>query len=269
MLIDIGVNLTHRPFDADRDAVLDRASRAGVVHQVLTGTSLAASRQALALAEAHPDRLTATAGVHPHGARLFDDATLSALRVLTERSAVVAVGECGLDFNRDFSPRPDQERAFEAQLELAAAVGLPVFLHERDAHERFIAILRGHRDRLVGGVVHCFTGSAEALHAYLDLGLHIGITGWVCDERRGRELRGLVGRIPPERLMIETDAPFLSPRRAATGERLPRRNEPAFLPHVAAAVARCTGQSVAEIAERTTATATAFFGLAIPAAPAG
>lgn len=269
MLIDIGVNLTSRRFDADRGAVIARAQAAGVVHQVLTGTSLSASRAALALARAHPGVLTATAGVHPHDARSFDAETLAALRALTEAPEVVAVGECGLDFNRDFSPRPDQERAFAEQLALACEVGLPVFLHERDAHDRFLAILAEHRDGLVGGVVHCFTGSAAALTAYLDLGMHIGITGWVCDERRGRELRGLVARIPPDRLMIETDAPFLTPRVTPSGVKLPRRNEPAFLPHVAEAIAGCTGRSLSAVAAQTTATARAFFSLPPRAAPAG
>ncbi|MFT5680219.1 MAG: TatD DNase family protein [Myxococcota bacterium] len=267
MLIDIGVNLTNRRFDADRDAVIARALAAGVGHQVLTGTSLSASRAALALAKKHPGILTATAGVHPHDAKSFDAATLAALRELTAAPEVVAVGECGLDFNRDFSPRPAQERAFAEQLALACEVGLPVFLHERDAHDRFLAILAEHRDGLVGGVVHCFTGSSEALTAYLDLGMHIGITGWVCDERRGRALRGLVGRIPVDRLMLETDAPFLTPRVTPSGVKLPRRNEPAFLPHVAEAIAECTGRSVGEITEQTTATARAFF--ALPAASAG
>ena len=229
--------------------------------QVLTGTSLRASQQAHALAATHPGVLVSTAGVHPHDAKSLDDRTLVALRALMDAPEVVAVGECGLDFNRDFSPRPKQEQAFAAQLVLAAETGLPVFLHERDAHDRFLAILKEHWPHLTGGVVHCFTGSAAALDAYLELGLHVGITGWVCDERRGKGLRGMVGRIPLNRLMIETDAPFLTPRITPSGVKLPRRNEPSFLPHVAEAVAQCAGQPLSVIAAQTTATARAFFAL--------
>jgi TatD DNase family protein len=165
----------------------------------------------------------------------------------------------GLDFNRDFSPRPQQEWVFEAQLELAAELGLPVFLHERDARARFIQILSRHRHRLGAAVVHCFTGSAEDLAAYLELDLHIGITGWVCDERRGLHLRELVKRIPLQRLLLETDAPFLVPRdlrpRPKAG-----RNEPAFLPHILKTVAVCLELPLEAVAAATTRNTCAFFG---------
>ncbi|MCU0490296.1 MAG: TatD family hydrolase [Chloroflexaceae bacterium] len=257
-LIDIGVNLTHASFRADRAAVLKRAQASGVQHIVVTGTTLAHSQQALRLAQAHPGLLTCTAGVHPHHARDWNADWLDGLRELAQHQPVVAIGECGLDFNRDFSPRPAQEACFTAQLELACELGLPVFLHERDAHTRFVEILAAYRPRLRRGVVHCFTGEAAALRAYLDLDLHIGITGWICDERRGRHLRELVRHIPLERLMLETDAPFLTPRDMRPAPRN-RRNEPAFLPHVAVAVAQSLGQPVAHVAAATTATAQAFF----------
>ena len=124
----------------------------------------------------------------------------------------VAVGECGLDFFRDYSPRDAQRRAFAAQLELAAEVGKPVFLHQRDAHEEFVAMLAPARASLAGGVAHCFTGGPAELDAYLELDLYIGVTGWVCDERRGAALRAAVPRIPLDRLLVETDAPYLLPR---------------------------------------------------------
>ncbi|MDX1804393.1 MAG: TatD family hydrolase, partial [Alcanivorax sp.] len=202
---DIGVNLTDRQFENDRDAVVDRARLAGVSWQLLTGTNVEESRQAIELAQAH-ENLFATAGLHPHSARLYCGALEKDLRHLLAQGQVRAAGEMGLDFNRDFSPRPDQERAFEAQLALAAEFQLPVFLHERDAHERFFAILRAHRDAIPGAVVHCFTGSREALFRYLDLDCHIGITGWICDERRGKALAELVHNIPDTRLLLETDA---------------------------------------------------------------
>lgn len=266
-LVEIGVNLTHRQFARDRDAVLARARAAGVVHQILTGTSVPGSRAAVDLARAHAD-LSATAGVHPHDARSFDRDAAAALRELSAvrdgvgRRVVVAIGECGLDYDRDFSPRDAQRRAFAAQLELAAELGLPVFLHERAAHSDFVSILREHRPALAGAVVHCFTGDETELERHLELDCHIGITGWISDERRGDALRRAAPRIPPERLMLETDAPFLLPRGAPRSAG--RRNEPAFLPVVLAAVARVTGRSEGAVAEASTATARGFFRLELP-----
>ena len=259
-LIDIGANLCHESFASDLDDVLDRAADSGVVRIIVTGSSRPDSEAAAALARRHPSRLRATAGVHPHEASTFDGEVAAAIEALAGCKEVVAIGETGLDFCRDFSPRPDQERAFEAQLEIAARLGLPVFLHERDAHRRFIEILRPVRDRLGAVVIHCFTGDRGALHAYLDLDLHVGITGWICDERRGLHLRDLAGRIPADRLMLETDSPYLLPRDLRPRPRS-RRNEPALLAHIAVAVAGATGETVEALAARTTATACAFFGL--------
>ena len=259
-LIDIGANLCHESFAPDLDKVLDRAARAGVGRIVVTGTSRPDSEAAAALARRHPGRLRSTAGVHPHAAAAFDGAAAAAIEALAARGEVAAIGETGLDFYRDLSPRPDQERAFEAHLEIAARLGLPVFLHERDAHRRFVEVLKPFRDRLGPAVIHCFTGDRDALHACLDLDLHVGITGWICDERRGLHLRELVGRIPADRLMLETDSPYLLPRDLRPRPRS-RRNEPARLAHVARTVADATGETVEAIAARTTATACAFFGL--------
>ena len=255
---DIGVNLTDKQFRDDRDAVLERARNAGVNWQLITGTSIEESREAIALAEQHDD-LFATAGLHPHSARFYSPELESALADMLRHPAVRAAGEMGLDFNRDFSPRPDQERAFEAQLALAVAAGLPVFLHERDAHARFQPILKSFRDNLVGAVVHCFTGSRQALFDYLDLDCHIGITGWVCDERRGKDLADLVHNIPDNRLLIETDAPYLLPRDLPEAPPKKRRNEPALLPWIGQHVARLRGQDVAMVAAMTTENATRLF----------
>ena len=258
-LIDIGANLCHESFAPDLDEVLDLAARAGVGRIVVTGTSRAESEAAADLARRHPGRLLATAGVHPHAAATFDGAA-PAIEALAAREEVVAIGETGLDFYRDLSPRPDQERAFEAQLEIAARLGLPVFMHERDAHRRFVDVLKPFRDRLGPAVIHCFTGDRDTLHTYLDLDLHVGVTGWICDERRGLHLRELVGRIPADRLMLETDSPYLLPRDLRPRPRS-RRNEPARLAHIARAVAEAVGETVEALAARTTATACAFFGL--------
>jgi TatD DNase family protein len=258
--IDIGANLTHESFDADRTAVIERAQRAGVAQIVVTGASIESSGAAAALARAWPGALYATAGVHPHHAAALGAADLPALRALLAADEVVAVGECGLDYFRDYSPRAAQLRAFEWQLELAADCGKPLFLHQRAAHADFVAVLRNHRARYVAAVAHCFTDGAQELDDYLQLGLAIGITGWFCDERRGAHLHALVARIPAGSLMLETDAPYLLPR-----DLLPkpasRRNEPAYLPHIAQAVARARGESVEECAAHTSALARAFFRL--------
>lgn len=260
-LIDIGANLTHDSFDHDRADVLARAAAAGVPRLIVTGTSVTSSIQALSLAEAHSRALFATAGVHPHHATDFDTHSVAALRTLLANPTFVAVGECGLDFFRDYSPRDAQRQAFAAQLELAADARKPVFLHQRDAHAEFVAMLAPTRSRLVGGVAHCFTGGPGELRAYLDLDLYIGVTGWVCDERRGQALRAALRELPLDRLLVETDAPYLLPRDLKPPPRS-RRNEPAHLPHVLTRIAAEMGRPVAEVAEATTANATRLFGLA-------
>jgi len=256
-LVDIGANLTHASFRDDLDAVLSRARAHGVERIIVTGASVEESRRAADIADAHG--LYATAGVHPHHARECDDATIPALREVAARPRVVALGECGLDFNRNYSPHPSQEKWFVAQLELAAELGKPLFLHSRDAHPRFAEILRNLR---VGkAVAHCFTGEAAELRAYLDLGLYIGITGWICDERRGRHLVALAREVPQDRLLLETDSPYLTPRDLHPQPKA-RRNEPAHLPHILRAVARARGETPEALAAATTRNAQAFFGIA-------
>jgi len=264
-LIDIGANLTHDSFDHDRDAVLQRARDAGITKLVVTGASCEHSPLALALARAHPGFLYATAGVHPHHASEYTEECDAELRALHAHPEVVAVGECGLDYFRDFSPRPAQRRAFERQLGISvdfavAGVGKPLFLHQRDAHEDFMAVMRQFDGKLGRAVVHCFTGTREELFDYLDQDWYIGITGWLCDERRGQHLRELVRSIPADRLMIETDAPYLLPR-TVRPQPSHRRNEPMYLARIVEELARDRGEDVAATAASTTATATAFFGL--------
>lgn len=259
-LIDIGSNLTHESFTEDRDAVLARALAAGVTQQIVTGADLRSSRQACVLAEAHPQTLSSTAGVHPHQARGFDSAMREDFLELLSHPAVVAVGECGLDYFRDFSPRSAQRAAFMWQLEIAAAVRKPVFLHQREAHGDFTAILKDYHGTLIGGVAHCFTGSEAELEDYLALDLSIGITGWICDERRGLQLREVVRHIPDDRLMIETDAPYLLPRDLVSTPKS-RRNEPCNLPHIALRIADSRGQSIEDLAASTTRNARRLFGL--------
>ncbi|WP_339648462.1 TatD family hydrolase [Halopseudomonas pelagia] len=258
--IDIGVNLTDTAFDHDRPAVLDRAWHAGISQMILTATSLAGSFQVQQLCKEDPLRLFCTAGVHPHQARDWTDELAKEIAMLARTDSVKAIGECGLDFNRDFSPRPQQIKALEQQLQLAVDLQLPVFLHERDASTLLIDLLKDYRDHLPRAVIHCFTGDKSALHGYLDLDLHIGITGWICDERRGTHLQELANSIPAQRLMLETDAPWLLPRTLRPKPKK-NRNEPAFLVEVASMVARCRQQPLQQLAEQTTACARSFFEL--------
>ncbi len=260
-LTDIGLNLTHDSFDADRDAVLERAAGAGVARFIVTGTTVTHSAKALELAQAHPGRVYATAGVHPHYAQDYDDHTSDALLNLLSSPEIVAVGECGLDFFRNFSPPEAQRSAFAAQLELAAESGLPVFLHQRDAFEPFIEMLGTVRNRLSGGVAHCFTGGIDELEPLLELDLYIGITGWLCDERRGGALREAAPRIPLDRVLIETDAPYLLPRNLVEKPRT-RRNEPVHLPHILRELAAARGETEERVARATAENATRLFRLA-------
>ena len=265
-LIDIGANLGHDSFDHDRDAVLQRARAAGVTQLVVTGASREGSPKALQLAQAHPGVLYATAGVHPHHASEYTDECDVELRALHAHPQVVAVGECGLDYFRDLSPRPAQRRAFERQLQIAAdlavaGVAKPLFLHQRDAHADFMAMMANFEGRLGPAVVHCFTGTRAELFAYLDHDWYVGITGWLCDERRGQHLRELVRHIPANRLLIETDAPYLLPR-TVKPQPSHRRNEPMYLAHIVEELARDRGEDVAVTAAQTTANAREFFRLA-------
>jgi TatD DNase family protein len=257
-LIDIGCNLTHDSFDSDRAQVLEHAREAGVVQMIVTGASEEGSRKALELALEHPGELFATAGVHPHRASEYSFDTEALLRDLSAQPAVVAVGEAGLDYFRDFSPRDAQREAFTRQLRIGIDSGLPLFLHMREAHEDFFSILREARKDLSDVVVHCFTGSREELHAYIELDCHIGITGWICDERRGTHMREFLKDIPADRLMIETDAPYLKPRNLRPKVKS-HRNEPRWLPWILGTLAAARDEHPQALAEQTTANARRFF----------
>ncbi|MFT5585182.1 MAG: TatD DNase family protein [Cognaticolwellia sp.] len=256
--IDIGVNLAGRQFRHDWPAVVQQAQAQGVAQILITGTDVVTSQAGSAMALKHSGVLFSTAGIHPHRATDCSPEALNTLRELARESHVVAIGECGLDFNRMFSPQDAQETAFHQQLELAAELGMPVFLHERDAFSRFADILAQWRPKLPGAVVHCFTGERKDMERYLELDCHIGVTGWVCDERRGAGLAELVPEIPDERLLIETDAPWLTPR---TLKPRPKRNLPEYLPHIAERIAELRGQSVEHVAQVSTENARRLFGM--------
>jgi len=265
-LIDIGCNLTHDSFDGDRAKVLQRATEAGVMQMIVTGASERGSIAALRLARMHPGILFATAGVHPHHAVDFTADAETVIRDLAGQSGVVAAGETGLDYYRDFSPRAAQRRAFERQLQIGIECGLPVFLHQRDAHEDFIAILREVQDKLGKRVVHCFTGTQDELHEYLELDCFIGITGWICDERRGTQMQSFMKDIPSHRLMVETDSPYLKPRNLRPLVKT-HRNEPRWLPWIVSTLAACREESPEQLAGQTTINARGFFQL--PGPPPG
>ena len=259
-MIDIGINLTNKRFDKDREVVISNAKQSGVEALIITGTSLQESEQALTLTQSVPGFLYCTAGIHPHDAKTFDETSLNTLRQLAQNNSVKAIGECGLDFNRNFSTPKEQENAFVQQLELAVELQLPVFMHERDASERFTALLTPYLPQLPNAVLHCFTGSKTELLHYIDLGLHIGITGWICDERRGKELLEIVSLIPDNRLMIETDAPYLLPRSMRPKPKS-SRNEPKYLPYIAQAVADAREQTLEKLVGNTTKNSQLFFNV--------
>ncbi|MFK3860900.1 TatD family hydrolase [Pseudoalteromonas rhizosphaerae] len=245
-LIDAGVNLTNHQFDAQHSAIIARAKAQNVSQMLLIGCDINSSQQAINLAQQY--NLLATAGVHPHDAKSADGKLETQLRTLAAHPEVVAIGECGLDYNRDFSPRETQRSVLHRQLTLAVELNLPVYLHERDANEDMLAILQQYSVR---GVLHCFTGDQHALEQYLSLGLYIGITGWVCDERRGKSLQQLMPMLPLERLLIETDAPFLIPRSLIPKPKS-HRNEPSYLPHICQTIASLKGLEFATVAKQTT-----------------
>lgn len=257
-MFDIGVNLTSSQFAKDSDEVIARARVAGVKGMLLIGTNGQQSQQAQRLAQRF--QCWSTAGVHPHDSSSWTPELSGILRGLARMPEVVAIGECGLDFNRNFSTPDKQEWAFTAQLALAAELSLPVFLHCRDAHPRFLALLDPWLEKLPGAVLHCFTGTRDEMQDCLDRGLYLGITGWVCDERRGQELRELLPLIPAQRLLIETDAPYLLARDLST-KPASRRNEPALLGHILERIAGLRGEEVQWLEEVTDNNVRALFGV--------
>ena len=263
-LIDIGINLTNKQFRNDYDEVVNRALDNGVEQMILTGTSIRGSQESADIAEEYPDILYSTAGIHPHNAKSFNKESISALRKLLQRPHVVSVGECGLDFDRDFSPRPIQEKCYSAHLELAIETQKPLFLHERSAFKRFNEITDDYLPNLPKAVVHCFTGSLAEAKIYLDKGFYLGFTGAISDKTRFAHLEEVVRYVPLDRMMIETDAPFMLPKNINHRELDPynkRRNEPSFLSYVAQSIAHFKKISISEVAEETTDVAQRFFNI--------
>jgi TatD DNase family protein len=259
-LIDIGANLTHSSFQHDLDEVITDANKVGVSRIIVTGASDEGNVQALDLARKYPGRLFATAGVHPHHAGDYNDGSRELILEHARFKEVVAIGETGLDYNRNYSPHPSQKSVFESQLQVAVEAQKPVFMHLRDAYDDFIEILRKYRDKIPAAVAHCFTGTEKELQGLLDMDLFIGITGWICDERRGHHLHEFIHKIPSNRLMLETDSPYLLPRDLRPKPK-DRRNVPANMPHIVETVARVLNKPTLQVAAETTASAHEFFRL--------
>ena len=259
-MIDIGANLTNKRFDKDRAEVIERAKNKGVSALLVTGTNVEESRKALELCQQYPEYLACTAGVHPHDADNVSDNYLEQLTTLAQFEHVKAIGECGLDFNRNFSAPQQQVKVFQQQIALAAELQMPLFLHQRDAFEPWFAQLNPFIDKVPAMVTHCFTGNKQELSTCLAANMYIGITGWLCDERRGQTLREIVQHIPLERLLIETDAPYLTPRTIRPKPKS-SRNEPAYLSYVVKALTEITGVCSEQIIEQTSLNARQVFGL--------
>lgn len=259
--IDSHAHIDAGDFDADRDQVLARAHAAGVHEMVCVGAAgdLATAERTVALAERVPG-LYATVGVHPHEAARMEPDWWPALARLAGRDAVVGIGETGLDYFYDSSPRDVQRACFRRFLELGRTLGLPVVCHVRDAHDDARAILREQDAGAIGGVIHCFTGTPEDAAAYVDMGLYVSFSGIVTfPGKRSDPVRAAVRVVPRDRLLIETDCPYLAP-----APHRGKRNEPAFVVHTAEIVAREAGLALAELAELTTANTRRLFSLPAP-----
>ena len=252
-MFDSHCHLTDGRFDEDRAAVIDAALDTGVTRLVTVASNLEDARAAVDLAEGHPE-VWSTAGIHPHEVSEAEDADLAAVRELAaEHPRVVAIGETGLDYFYDHSPRELQRRWFEAQLEIAADLGLPIVIHTREAEDDTIAVLRNAPESVVK-VLHCFTGSMKLLEVGLEEGCYVSFAGIITFSRFDGQ--DVVRAVPPNRLLAETDAPYLAPV-----PRRGKRNEPAFVVHVVAALAEIRGESVRGVAEATAENAERFYAL--------
>jgi TatD DNase family protein len=251
MSIDTHAHLEMEAFDRDRDEVLKRAAEAGLTAIVTVGTTLADCRKAVALAGQYPP-LYAAVGIHPHEVKGIEDGTYDALRLLARQDKVVAVGEIGLDFFYDHSPRDVQRRRFAEQLDLAEELDMPVIIHDREAHAETLQILRPRKGRL-GGVLHCFSGDRVMARECIDMGFYLSVAGPVT-YRRADQLRDVARDIPLERLLIETDAPYLAPQ-----PHRGKRNEPAYVVETAGCLAEIRGLPVEELKRTTAANARRLF----------
>ena len=254
-LFDIGANLTHKSFENDFEEVIKRSFLNGVNNICITGCDLTDSRRALSLAKKFPNNLISTCGIHPHYADSFSEKSKKEIQEICNDSLVKAIGETGLDFNRNYSDKKNQIKSFLTHIKLANSLNLPMFLHQRDAHEDFIDCLNKETPR-TKCVVHCFTGEKKELFNYLDRDFYIGLTGWICDPKRGSHLEELIPLIPLDRLLIETDSPYLLPKNLKVKG---KRNEPAFLNEILKKVVSERKESEKKITEMLSKNSLSFF----------
>ncbi|XP_031554148.1 uncharacterized protein LOC116291154 isoform X2 [Actinia tenebrosa] len=271
-LIDVAINLTNKIFSLDLDFVLDRALNAGIEKMILTGNTIQMSDKAVLLANRHPGFIYAGVGIHPHFAeKQWNAKTLEVMKRLVSLPEVVAVGEVGLDFHRNYSKQENQIEAFEKQVELACEFKKPLLAHERAAHQKFMEILSKFRGRLPPIVVHCFTGTKQEMKTYVAMGFYIGITGFICKEKVGKNLREAIADCPLDRILLESDAPYMIPNapitdldsvcRSLISKCKTGRNEPCTLPVVAYTVAKCLEVDVEEVTKATMDNANRVFNL--------
>jgi TatD DNase family protein len=258
LFIDSHAHLGASAFDADRDAVIARARDAGTVAVVCIGESHQAAAAARVLADTHPGFIHFTAGIHPHDAAAYDPTRDPGMIAEMVASGAVAVGECGLDYHYDHSPRQLQRRAFADQLRLARELSRPVVVHTRDAEQDTMALMREAAREGIMGVLHCFTGSAQLAHAAIEAGWYISLSGIITFSKY--QDAALLRELPLDRLLVESDSPYLAP--------VPRRghrNEPAWVAHTIARLAQILDLDAAVVAQRTSRNAMTFFGVAVPA----
>ncbi|MBT3548423.1 MAG: TatD family hydrolase [Gammaproteobacteria bacterium] len=258
-LIDIGANITHPQLYNQLDKVVENMRSKGISKAIITSSNLGDTRTALDIIKAYPDFFYTTVGYHPHNSKDFSHDDIDLIIKYTKNNKVLAIGECGLDYYREYSSKDDQLFCFEEQLEVAKAIRLPIFLHEREAHKDFVNTLKKHILDINKSVVHCFTGTKDELKTYLDMGCYIGITGWITDLSRGEHLHHMIKYIPEDKLMIETDAPYLTPKN------IPFKtngvNEPSHLNYVAQCVAECLNKDISYIKEITISNTKRFFSI--------
>ena len=256
-LFDIGANLTHKSFNKDLKEVLERAFKNGVNNICITGCNLSDSKKALEIAQLFPDNLITTCGIHPHYADSFDKKSILEIYDVCQNTLVKAIGETGLDFNRNYSDKDKQIESFLNHIKIANKLNLPMFLHQRDAHQDFMYCINTEKPE-VKCVVHCFTGQKNELEDYLIKDFYIGLTGWICDPKRGSHLEELIPIIPLDKLLIETDSPYLLPKNLKIKG---RRNEPSFLNEILKKIVEVRKETETEIKEALMKNSLYFFNL--------
>ncbi len=258
-LIDIGANITHPQLHNQIDRVVENMKTQNISKTIITSSNLEDTKIALDIINSYPEIFYTTVGFHPHNAKDFIQEDIDTIIEYSENKKVLAIGECGLDYYREYSAKRDQLFCFEEQLKIAKNINSPVFLHERKAHEDFVMVLKKYILEIENVVVHCFTGTKDELDTYLEMGCYIGITGWITDLNRGKHLHDLLKYIPEDKLMIETDAPYLTPKN------LPFKNtginEPSYLKYVVQSISECLNKDMSYIEEITINNTKRFFSI--------